>query len=317
MKKHRVIFGKKVFWTRILLFFLALPFLTIACVNDQEMAYINDQIVSLKRQVTRLEENQSSLDNALGSDVESGLTSVRASQADTVAELDRLKDEFLALSGRVEDNERMISRGFDRDLTDQDLMKAELSRLSTKVMVLGQKVERQRQYLGLEPMPVPSGSEGTPSAPVSTPDSAPVATPVPAPAPPAQPPATVVKVDEQGSYDRALGLYREGKFEESIDAFKAFLGQYANSDRADNAQFWIGECQMGLKQYEQAILSYQQVIKKYPKGNKVPAAMLRQAAAFQALKDKTSTRLLLQKIIKNHPNSSEAAIAKKRLNALN
>ena len=73
---------------------------------------------------------------------------------------------------------------------------------------------------------------------------------------------------------------------------------------------------MGLKQYEQAILSYQQVIKKYPKGNKVPSAMLRQAAAFQELKDKTSTRLLLQKIIKTYPNSSEAAIAKKRLDAL-
>ena len=73
---------------------------------------------------------------------------------------------------------------------------------------------------------------------------------------------------------------------------------------------------MGLKQYEQAILSYQQVIKTYPKGNKVPAAMLRQAAAFQELKDKTSTRLLLQKIIKTYPTSSEAAIAKKRLDAL-
>jgi len=304
MKKYSVQIGHKVSWTKALLLFLAMPFLIMACVNDQEMAYINDQIVSLKRQVTKLEENQSSLDNALGSDVETGLTSVRASQADTVAEMDRLKEEFLALSGRVEENERMISRGLDRDFTDQDLMKSELSRLSAEVMVLGQKVERQRQYLGLDPMPVTKGDEGTLPAPVT------------APVPPAQPPATVAKMDEQGYYDRALGLYREGKFNESRDAFQAFLAQYANSDRADNAQFWIGECQMGLKQYEQAILSYQQVIKMYPKGNKVPAAMLRQAAAFQELKDITSTRLLLQKIIKTYPNSSEAAIAKKRLDAL-
>ena len=42
----------------------------------------------------------------------------------------------------------------------------------------------------------------------------------------------------------------------------------------------------------------------------------RQAAAFQELKDKTSTRLLLQKIIKAYPSSSEAAIAKERLDAL-
>ena len=306
MKKYRVQFGKKVSLTKILLLFLATPFLFMACVNDQEMAYINDQIVSLKRQVTKLEDSQSSLDKGLGKDVESGLTSVRTSQADTGAELDRLKEEFLTLSGRVEDNERMISRGFDRDLTDEDRVKSEVSRLSAEVLVLGQKVERQRQYLGLDPLPVPKGAEGTLPAPASTTRQV----------PPAQPPVTVAKMDEQGYYDRAMGLYREGKFEESIEAFKVFLGKYAKSDRADNAQFWIGECQMGLKQYEQAILSYQQVIKKYPKGNKVPAAMLRQAAAFQELKDKTSTRLLLQKIIKTYPTSSEAAIAKKRLDAL-
>jgi tol-pal system protein YbgF len=307
MKKYRVQFGKKVSWTKILLLFLATPFLFMACVNDQEMAYLNDQIVSLKRQVTKLEDSQSSLDKGSRQDVESGLTSLRTSQADTVAELDRLKQEFLSLSGRVDDNERIISRGLDRDLTDEDMMKSEVSRLSAEVLVLGQKVERQRQYLGLDPLPVPKGAEGTLPAPVSS---------APAPVAQAQPPVTVVKMDEQGSYDRALGLYREGKFEESIDAFKAFLGKYAKSDRADNAQFWVGECQMGLKQYEQAILSYQQVIKMYPKGNKVPAAMLRQAAAFQELKDKTSTRLLLQKIIKTYPDSSEAAIAKKRLDAL-
>jgi len=159
MKKYHLQFGKKVSWNRVFLLLLAVPFLSMACVNDQEMAYINDQIVSLKRQVAKLEENQSAKDNARGEDFESGLTSVRRSQADTVAELDRLKEEFLTLSGRVEDNERMISRGVDRDLTDEDMMKSEVSRLSAEVLVLGQKVERQRQYLGLDPMPVPKGAE--------------------------------------------------------------------------------------------------------------------------------------------------------------
>ena len=65
--------------------------------------------------------------------------------------------------------------------------------------------------------------------------------------------------------------------------------------------------------YEQAILSYQKVIKKYPKGNKVPNALLRQAMAFLEIKDKTSSRLLLKKIIKKYPRSSEAKIAKKKL----
>ena len=73
---------------------------------------------------------------------------------------------------------------------------------------------------------------------------------------------------------------------------------------------------MALKQYEQAILAYQEVIKRYPKGNKVPNAMLRQAMAFLEIKDQTSTRLLLNRVIKNYPNSNEAKIAQSTLNNL-
>jgi TolA-binding protein len=45
----------------------------------------------------------------------------------------------------------------------------------------------------------------------------------------------------------------------------------------------------------------------------VPNAMLRQALAFYEIKDKISSKLLLKKIIKKYPNSSEAKIAKIKL----
>jgi TolA-binding protein len=73
---------------------------------------------------------------------------------------------------------------------------------------------------------------------------------------------------------------------------------------------------MALKQYEQAILAYQEVIKNYPKGNKVPSALLRQGFAFLEIKDQTSAKLLLNRVVKNHPNSSEAKIAQKKLETL-
>jgi TolA-binding protein len=58
------------------------------------------------------------------------------------------------------------------------------------------------------------------------------------------------------------------------------------------------------------------VIKKYPQGNKVPSAMLRQGQAFYQIKDKISSRLLLKKIIKKYPNSSEAKIAEAKLKTM-
>jgi len=54
----------------------------------------------------------------------------------------------------------------------------------------------------------------------------------------------------------------------------------------------------------------------YPKGNKVPGALLRQAFAFLEIKDQTSAKLLLNRVVKNYPGSSEAKIAQKKLETL-
>jgi hypothetical protein len=51
----------------------------------------------------------------------------------------------------------------------------------------------------------------------------------------------------------------------------------------------------GLKAVRTGHLAFQKVIKKYPNGNKVPNALLRQALAFYELNDKTSAKLLLRK----------------------
>jgi len=117
-------------------------------------------------------------------------------------------------------------------------------------------------------------------------------------------------------YEYALGLYREGKYNEAQQTFQSFLDQHPKSDRADNAHFWIGEAHMALGEYEQAILAYQRVIKDHPKGNKVANAMLRQAVAFLEINDKTSARLLLKKIVKEHPGTNEAELAGKKLESL-
>jgi len=44
--------------------------------------------------------------------------------------------------------------------------------------------------------------------------------------------------------------------------------------------------------------------------------MIRQALAFYEIKDKTSSRLLLKKVIKQYPNSDEAKIAETKLKTM-
>ena len=284
---------------RFSLFIFLSAILLASCVYDKEFAYMNDQIIALNRRVTKIQDTQATLDGKLSNDLDVRIQSIRSSQANAVADLDQLRGEIKELSGRIEDNERIIKRTVERDLGDQDSIKASLTQLKEKVDELDVLVKRQQEYLGLASKATVEGGSETPEGPreESTGAEAP-------------------GLSETGQYDIALAAFRNGRFEDAMEGFEAFLKKYPKSDRADNAQFWIGECFMALKHYEQAILAYQKVIKKYPGGNKAPNAMLRQAMAFLGIKDKTSTKLLLRKIIKSYPKSNEAEIAQKKLKSL-
>ncbi|MBW1722724.1 MAG: tol-pal system protein YbgF [Deltaproteobacteria bacterium] len=293
MKSARHPMGSGKYFLPLLVFLvLMMP----ACVYDKEFTYLNEQVSALNRRVTQL---QTKVEGSLSKELDKKTEQIHSTQRSMRLELDTLKGEIQELSGRLEDNENVLRRTVERDLSQQDAMRSRLDDLAKRVAALEAEVQRQREYLGLE-----AGSTQGEIAPGRKPG--PQATPV----------AVEKKPDEITLYEESLALYREGRFEDAMEAFKRYLVKYPKSDRSDNAQFWIGECHMGLKQYEQAILAYQKVIKAYPKGNKVPSALLRQAQAFWEINDKTSARLLLKKIIKRYPKSSEAVIAKKRLAAM-
>ena len=98
--------------------------------------------------------------------------------------------------------------------------------------------------------------------------------------------------------------------------FQDFIKRYPNSKNADNAQFWIGEIYYSEKWYEKAILEYQNVIEKYPTGNKVPAALLKQGLAFANIGDKPNAKLILEELRRKYPDSSEAKVAAEQLKTL-
>ena len=274
-------------------------FLFSSCVTwEQDLLHLNDQVVALNKRLNKLEQSIDNLDTKLSGELESRLDVIRESQAETGDEIDKVRDEIQDLSGRVEDNRHLVKRAIERDTTDQDVAKANVADLTSRITELETEVKELRERLGPEP-----SAELTQQEPKKAPEPLPVI-------------EKKTVSPEKELYDLTLANYKEEKYEEAIVGFKSFLKKYPKSDLADNAHFWIGESYMALKQYEQAILAYQEVIKKYPKGNKVANAMLRQALAFYEIKDKISSKLLLKKIIKKYPRSDEAKIAKAKLKTL-
>ncbi len=114
-------------------------------------------------------------------------------------------------------------------------------------------------------------------------------------------------------YKDAFEAYQRGDMEGSRKKFEAFLKQYPHTELSDNAQFWIGETYYAKRDYERAILEYEKAIAKYPEGDKVPAAMLKQAFSFLELGDKTNGKNLLRRVMERYPRSEQAEVAKKRL----
>ncbi|MDY6905196.1 MAG: tol-pal system protein YbgF [Thermodesulfobacteriota bacterium] len=118
---------------------------------------------------------------------------------------------------------------------------------------------------------------------------------------------------EDQIYTFARQVFDLGDYAAAREAFEALLKRYPGSDKSDNARFWIGETYYREKWYEKAILEYQQVIDNYPEGNKVPDALLKQGIAFHQIGENMNGRLVLKKLIKQYPDSNQAALARKQL----
>ena len=108
-------------------------------------------------------------------------------------------------------------------------------------------------------------------------------------------------------YSVALKLIQQDKrYAEGRKGLQLFLREHPKHELAVNAIYWIGEAYYGEKQYEKAILQFQDVIQKFSKHAKAPAAMLKQGLAFGALGEKSTEKALLQKVVATYPKSPEA-----------
>jgi tol-pal system protein YbgF len=229
------------------------------------------------------------------------LDSIRATIAQLQADLLGAKENIQVLTGQIEESNYLIRGVIERDTTKTDAMVSQLnefslvtedfrSRLEVLENYVSSEIEAKRQRALLEKSsPLEQRKEAGALVPQRR------------------------ELTESELYDRALGYHRDGRHQEAMADFNNFLKLYPKSDLADNAQFWIGEGYRAQGKNEEAILAYQKVINGYPGGNKVPAALLQQGFAFDTIGDTTTAELVFKKLVKNFPKTSEAEIARKRL----
>ncbi|MGA1795357.1 MAG: tol-pal system protein YbgF [bacterium] len=128
--------------------------------------------------------------------------------------------------------------------------------------------------------------------------------------------ADIEGLDEESFYNRAYETFMRGEFEAAQALLNGFLARYPRGKFSDNARFWIGESLYRRNRFEEAILEYEKVKKDFPSGDKVPAALLKQALSFLKLDRKEEATILLKDLIRHYPQSEQAGMAKEQLEKL-
>lgn len=114
-------------------------------------------------------------------------------------------------------------------------------------------------------------------------------------------------------YESAYKNYVKGNYQEAIDGFRAYEKAAADGPLVDNALYWIGESYAALGQLQKAVDAFQELLGKYPKSTRVPAALYRMGLIYEQAKDVKTARFYYNQVIKDFPNSPEAALARSKL----
>ncbi len=237
-------------------------------------------------------------------------------------DLDLLRQDLNALSLAVHrargDTETVLGQ-LERQTRDQtaevqkqlatlqsrtETLGADLTRLAAQVDQLSQRVESLSRQLRAVAPPPPR-----PATPPPRGDSGPQ-------------PADV--------YQTAYIDFSKGNSPLAIQGFREFLRRFPESDLAGNAQYWIGEAYFSLARgyaaqgqadkvtpaLEQAVQEFRKVIVNYPRGEKVPTALYKEALALLELKQPSLAEARLQYLLDHFPQAEEAPLARDRLAAL-
>jgi len=118
------------------------------------------------------------------------------------------------------------------------------------------------------------------------------------------------------TYRRAYRLYLAGRYDQAATIFAGFARQHPRHDYADNALFWLGQCQYKRKRFKSAVASFRRVLRTYPSGNKAPDALLKLGLTMSRLGNKTSAKRVLAQVVEIYPNTRVARLAARALQSL-
>ena len=257
--------------------------------------------------------------------------SMREMLANDRQQIDKLQEQLAQLNDRVTEMQHNGAQGGGSKETAA--LQDRIAKLESQVNATAAGTPT---VAGAPVAPGAPGAPGVPEAP--PPGAAPGAAsaslaPEENEAPPPAAPAPVPSVPGwQGALDQELAAagnssepgsraYRDGlidmkagKYANAVGKFQAFQRAHPKSPLAEPAEYFSANAlfEMGARDpsnYNQSILQFNDLAMRYPRGRFAASAQLREAQAFLRTNDSLDARLTLQKLVRDHPGTPEAAAA--------
>jgi tol-pal system protein YbgF len=255
---------------------------------------VNKEELQMMQQLDALQQAVQNLQRTV--DTQSAVLKTLIEQAND--NVNSMKATVTDLHGAIQQNVASSGARFDTMTSQMQALSESVDEAKARLSKLSEQMSQMQTILTTLPASNPAAAPGagTPGSP-----AAPSAPPVP---------------DADSLYTQGLSYYNGGQYDLSIQAFNDYLKYYKDTDRASNAQFYIGECYYSQQDYKHAIAAYDACSEKYPAGNKAAAAQLKKGFSLLALDEKTAGVRELRSVVQRFPDSHEADLARQRLKKL-
>jgi tol-pal system protein YbgF len=220
--------------------------------------------------------------------LQSQLSSIERNSEDTIRELKRLNEAL------AEQNAFLRKGVQDRRLQDEAIQTT-LREMDERMSEIGEQIQGLHATQAAPPVAA--------SVPAAGPvEAAPAAAPVPTPPAPRE------------LYSPAYADYARGNFDLAIQEYQEYLRAYPDTDLADNAQYWIGECLYSKQQYAEALAAWDELFRKYPGSDKSPDARYKKGMALERLGRRSQAMIEYRAVATRYPNSEAGRKAREKLN---
>jgi tol-pal system protein YbgF len=250
---------------------------------------LQDEMVTLRKEMAAVKVAPPPPPAAAESANAGEVQSLRKGYADLNSDFDRVKSDLLAVTSR-QDEARVEAQRLAARLNEQERAVQEIRGNAERAKETERRVAALEEKIGKQAA-------------------------VPAAVAAAETPAEWKSPEEM--YEYAVGQVKGGNPKKGREVLAAFASKHPDHKLLPNALYWKGEAFYAEKDFENAILSFQDVVDKYPAGDKAPDAMFKQGLSFLSLNDKKNAKILLELVQTKYPKSKSAEMAKKKLAEIN